>query len=72
MITNEKNVFIPVQNSVLCSKALLFLNCLNTFVHDCPSEDKLVLNFIVFRVFFSWQASDVSIKIFCHDIKGGK
>ena len=35
MITDEKNVFIPVQNSVLCSKALLFLNCLNTFVHDC-------------------------------------
>ena len=34
-VTTEKDVFIPMQNSVVCSKALVFLKCLNTFVHDC-------------------------------------
>ena len=40
VITIEKDVFIPVQNSFLCSKALLFLTGLNTFVHDCSSSKR--------------------------------
>ena len=40
MITIEKDVFIPVQNSFLCSKALLILTGLNTFVHDCSSSKR--------------------------------
>lgn len=33
--TDEKDVFIQKQNSVVSSKALVLVNCLNTFVHDC-------------------------------------
>ena len=32
--TDEKDVFIQIQSSIDCSKALVLLNCLNTFVHD--------------------------------------
>lgn len=33
--TDEKNVFIQIQSSIVCSEALVLLNCLNFFVHDC-------------------------------------
>lgn len=33
--TDEKDVFIQTQNSVVSSKALVLVNCLNTFVHEC-------------------------------------
>ena len=36
--TDEKGVFIQIQNTIVSSKALVFVNCLNTFVHDCRSE----------------------------------
>ena len=29
MTTDEKDVFIRIQNSIVCSKALVLLNCLN-------------------------------------------
>ena len=32
---DKKDVFIRIQNSIVCSKALVLLNCLNTSVHDC-------------------------------------
>ena len=35
MTTDEKDVFIQIQNSIVSSKALVLVNCLNTFVHDC-------------------------------------
>ena len=38
MTTDEKAVFIQIQNSVVSLKALVLTNCLNTFVHDCCSE----------------------------------
>ena len=51
MTTDEKGVIIQIQNIIVGSKALVLVNCLNTFVHDCPSEGQLV--YIVRRVFFS-------------------
>ena len=33
--TDEKDVFIQKQNSVFSWKALVLVNCLNTFVHNC-------------------------------------
>ena len=33
--TDVKGVFIQIQNTMVCSKALVLVNCLNTFVHDC-------------------------------------
>ena len=33
--TDEKGVFIQIQNIIVSSKALVLVNCLNTFVHDC-------------------------------------
>ena len=38
MTTDKINVFIQAQNSIVCSKALVSLNCLNTFVHDCKMK----------------------------------
>ena len=38
MTSDEKAVFIQIQNSVDSLKALVLANCLNTFVHDCRSE----------------------------------
>ena len=35
MTTNEKVVFIQIENIIVSSKALVLVNCLNTFVHDC-------------------------------------
>ena len=35
MTTDEKDVFIQIQCSVVSSKALILVNCLNTFFHDC-------------------------------------
>ena len=35
MTTDEKGVFIQKQNTIVSSKALVLVNCLNTFVHDC-------------------------------------
>ena len=31
--TDEKGVFIQIQNTIVSSKALVLVNCLNTFVH---------------------------------------
>ena len=31
----KKGVFIQIQNTIVSSKALVLVNCLNTFVHDC-------------------------------------
>ena len=36
----KKNVFIQIQNSSVCSRALTLLNCVNTFVHDCIDMHK--------------------------------
>ena len=36
--TDEKDVFIQIQNYIVSSKALVLVNCLNTFVHDCTSH----------------------------------
>ena len=33
--TEEKIVFIQIQNTIVSSKTLVLVNCLNTFVHDC-------------------------------------
>ena len=33
MTTDEKDVFIQIQNSTVCSKVLVLLNCLIIFVH---------------------------------------
>ena len=49
MITDEKYVSIPIQNSVVCSKALVFLNCLNPFVHD-RGYDKIPLDERIYRL----------------------
>ena len=35
MTTDEKGVFIQIQNTIVSSKALVMVNCLNTLVHDC-------------------------------------
>ena len=35
MTTDEKGVLIQIQNTIVSSKALVSVNCLNTFVHDC-------------------------------------
>ena len=35
MTTDEKDVFIQIHCSVVSSKALILVNCLITFVHDC-------------------------------------
>ena len=31
----KKGVVIQIQNTMVLSKALVLVNCLNTFVHDC-------------------------------------
>ena len=41
-IADEKGVFIQTQNIIVSLKALVSVKCLNTFVHDCPSEGQLV------------------------------
>ena len=33
--TDEKGLIIQIQNTMVSSKALVLVNCLNTFVHDC-------------------------------------
>ena len=33
--TDEIGVYIQIQNIIVSSKALVLVNCLNTFVHDC-------------------------------------
>ena len=33
--TDEKGVYIQIQNIIVSTKALVLVNCLNTFVHDC-------------------------------------
>ena len=38
MTTNEKGVFIQMQNTVVSSKTLVLVNCLNPFVHDCRHQ----------------------------------
>ena len=35
MTTVEKGVFIQIQNTIVSSKALVLVNCLNTSVDDC-------------------------------------
>ena len=35
--TDEKGVFIQIQNIMVSSKALVLVNC-ETFVHDCSKE----------------------------------
>ena len=35
MTTDEKGVFIQIQNTIVSSKALVLVNCLSIFVHDC-------------------------------------
>ena len=30
-----KCVFIQIESTIVSSKALVLVNCLNTFVHDC-------------------------------------
>ena len=35
MTTDEKGVFIQIQNTIVSLKALVVVNFLNTFVHDC-------------------------------------
>ena len=35
MTTDEKGGFIQIQNTIVSAKALVLVNCLNTFVHDC-------------------------------------
>ena len=35
MTTDEKGVIIQIQNTIVSSKALVLVNCLNTFTHDC-------------------------------------
>ena len=39
VITDEKGVFIPIQNTVVSLKALVLVKCLNTFGHDRSSAD---------------------------------
>ena len=34
-ITDEKGVFIQIQNTTVSWKALVSVKCPNTFVHDC-------------------------------------
>ena len=51
MITDEKGVFIQIQNTIVILKALVLVKCLNNFAHDSPSEGQLV--YIVCRVVFS-------------------
>ena len=38
MTTDEKDVFIQIQSAIVSSKALVLVNCLNTFVHDCRAR----------------------------------
>lgn len=33
--SDEKGVFIQIRNTIVSSKALVLVNCLITFVHDC-------------------------------------
>ena len=33
--TDEKGVLIQIQNTIVSSKALVLVNCLNTFVYGC-------------------------------------
>ena len=35
---DEKDAFIQKQSTVVSSKTLVLLKCLNTFVHDCSSQ----------------------------------
>lgn len=36
MVTkDEKDIFIQIQNSIISSKALVLVSCLNTFFRDC-------------------------------------
>ena len=35
MPTDEKGVFIQIQNTIVSLKALVLVNCPNAFVHDC-------------------------------------
>ena len=35
--TDEKGVYIQIQNIIVSSKALVLVNCLNIVVHDCSS-----------------------------------
>ena len=39
LTTDEKGVFIQIQNTIVSSKALVLVNCLDTFVHDCKLPD---------------------------------
>ena len=45
--TDEKGVFIQIQNTIVSSKALVLVNCLNTFVHDCRHEPSGTLGFFL-------------------------
>ena len=40
MTTDEKDVFIRMQYSIVISKALILVNCLNNFVHDCRLPER--------------------------------
>ena len=35
MTIEEKGVFIQIKNTIVGSKALVLVNCLNSFVHYC-------------------------------------
>ena len=35
MTTDEKRVFIEIRNTIVGSKALVLVNCLNSFIHYC-------------------------------------
>ena len=43
MTTDEKGVFIQIQNTSVSSKTLVLVNCLNAFVHGC-TESKAVIS----------------------------
>ena len=49
--TDEKGVCIQIQNTIVSSKALVLVNCLNTFVHDCGFQ--LVNYSVTFKNFYS-------------------
>ena len=38
LTADENGVVIQIQNTIVSSKALVLVNCFNTFVHDCRSE----------------------------------
>ena len=40
---DEKDAFIQKQSTVVSSKTLVLLKCLNTFVHDCSSQFLAIL-----------------------------